>query len=84
MNKYWVEGLVTSGLKGKRGGRELFSTSVWASGPGEAIKAAEEQLGDRRWAKAPTVSEKSEEERMRSLGAPELPGIFKMSRKKNR
>jgi hypothetical protein len=82
MKKYWVEGLVTTRSKGKRGVRELFSTSVWASSPGEAIIAAEEKLGGRQWAEAPLLSGKSEEERMRSMGAPELPGLFKATRPK--
>lgn len=83
MNRYWVEGLVASESKGKGGSRELFSTSVWAANPGEAIIAAEELLGDRRWAEAPKVSHKSEEERMRASGAPELP-LHKEAHKKGR
>jgi hypothetical protein len=84
MNKYWVEGLIASKSKGKHSSRELFSTSVWAKNPGDAIIAAEERLGDRKWAEAPKVSVESEEERMRSMGAPELPGIFKTQRKKKK
>jgi hypothetical protein len=82
MKPYWVEGLYLSKKtlkKVKRGGKystsdvEPFAMPVWASSPAEALRLATDQLDGGEWIEPPRVSQTTEEQRMRSSGAPELP-----------
>ena len=94
MEQYWVEGLFVSrqGLKKiKRSGKvdetdvEPFAKSYWANSPDEAIQFAAQELNGGEWTDGPRVSKTSEEQRMRTMGAPELPGLnppVKKSRKR--
>ena len=84
MEHYWVEGLFVTrrGLKKSRKGSqipkadtELFARSLWADNVEEAILLATQALNGGKWVETPKVSRKSEEQRMRLLGAPELPGL---------
>jgi len=84
MKAYWIEGLFASAktLKKRRKNRALTATeiepyaaTVWANSPEEAAQLATEQLQGGEWVDGPHISQTSEEQRMRSLGAPELPGL---------
>ena len=84
MERYWVEGLFLNkrGVKkGKKGGkaalaeRELFAKAFWANSSEEAIRLATEALEGGEWIDRPKVSKTTEEQRMRAMGAPELPGL---------
>jgi hypothetical protein len=79
-----VEGLFASGqaVRKKRktgylpaGSIEPYARSIWADSPKEAIRIATEDLEGGEWTEGPKVSQTSEEQRMRSMGAPELPGF---------
>lgn len=92
MEHYYVEGLFITkqGLKKahKTGTPPLqsiepFAKSIWAATPEEAIHLATEQLAGGEWTDGPRVSKVSEEQRMRKLGAPQLPG-FSAADKKHR
>ena len=92
MEHYYVEGLFATkqGLKKahKTGALPLqsiepFAKSIWAATPEEAIVLATQQLAGGDWTDGPRVSKVSEEQRMRDLGAPQLPG-FPDTVKKNR
>jgi hypothetical protein len=91
MEKYFVEGLFLTRRnlnKSKKAGEvvqldiELFSKSFWANSKVEAIRMATEALDGGQWVKEPKVSEISEEKRMRTLGAPELPGFSRLKKKR--
>ena len=93
MKAFFVEGLFVSArtLKNAKKNRafsasevEPFAATIWANNPEEAAKLAAEQLEGGEWVEGPRVSQTSEEQRMRSLGAPELPGFgpAKKSRKR--
>jgi hypothetical protein len=84
MQKYWIEGLfVTSkGLKkAQKSGKiastdiEPFARTFWAINPEEAIALATEALEGGQWTDGPRLGKTTEEQRMRALGAPELPGF---------
>jgi hypothetical protein len=84
MEHYWVEGLFVTrrGLKKSRKGSqfsqadmELFARLLWADSVEEAILLATQALNGGQWVETPKVSRKSEEQRMRLRGAPELPGL---------
>ncbi len=84
MQQYWVEGLFIGqkGLKkaqksGKinRADIEPFAKAIWANNPEEAIQLATEELKGGQWAEGPRVGKTTEEQRMRRIGAPELPGF---------
>ncbi|MBN2146765.1 MAG: hypothetical protein JW726_05220 [Anaerolineales bacterium] len=84
MQYYTVEGLYLTrkGLKkAQKTGRiaagdiELFAKAIWANNPEEAVEIATQELAGGEWREKPRVSKKTEEQRMRSLGMPELPGI---------
>ena len=79
---YWVEGvfLTKRGLKKAQkssklaaGDREPFAKAFWASSPEEAERLATEELQGGQWLEGPRVSRTTEEQRMRKMGAPELP-----------
>ena len=84
MEHYWVEGLFAN-RQGVRKARqsgvyppasiEPFAKGFWADSPAEAVQQATEALQGGEWVEGPRVSRKSEEQRMRAMGAPELPGL---------
>ena len=84
MPYYYVEGKYLTKVGRRRSvksGRvsandiEPFSRSFWANSSSEALKLAEEALDGGEWLEPPRVSQTSEEQRMRQMGAPELPGL---------
>jgi hypothetical protein len=84
MEQYYVEGLYVTqrGLrKAKRlsavklAQAEPFARSFWALSAQEALRMATEALEGGQWLEEPRVSQVSEEQRMRAMGAPELPGF---------
>lgn len=82
MQPFYVEGLVLRSPaargkgKGKQGHEiEPFGQVFWAQTAGDALRMANEALGNGQWLEGPTVSERTEEQRMRKLGAPQLPGF---------
>ena len=91
MQKYWVEGtfLTKQALKqAKKTGRvtpedvEPFAMAFWASSPEDAILMAREKLEQGEWIEGPVIVKQSEEERMRTMGAPELPGFAPVQKKR--
>jgi hypothetical protein len=78
MKQYWVEGLLMAKAgtgRSKNSTAKPYSQSFWANSPQEAVQMALQEVPGARWLEGPTVSETSEEKRMRALGAPELPGL---------
>lgn len=76
MKQFWVEGLVQPRTRGKKAAPvEPFNRAYWAETAAEALQSAEADLNGGAWVEGPRVSQTSEAERMRSLGAPELPGM---------
>lgn len=84
MPQYYVEGLFATkqGVKKKqktgaypRNSIEPYAKTIWANNPKEAIQIATGELMGGEWTEGPQVSQVSEEQRMRSLGAPEFPGL---------
>jgi hypothetical protein len=84
MEQYWVEGLFVT-KKGLKKAKKIdkiaqvdiepFARSYWANNSDEAINLATQDLDGGEWTNGPHVSKTSEEQRMRALGAPELPGL---------
>jgi uncharacterized Ntn-hydrolase superfamily protein len=84
MNHYWVEGayikaqdLKKAARRGPAGLSEPFARHYWADSPEEALAMALEDLCGGQWVGAPDISDSSEDQRMRDLGMPELPGMSK-------
>jgi hypothetical protein len=84
MPQYYVEGLYATkqGVKKKfKTGVyppdtiEPFARSIWANSPKEAIQIATAELAGGEWTEGPHFSQITEEQRMRSMGAPEFPGL---------
>ncbi len=84
MNPYWIEGLYVTrrGLaKAKKSGQitpadiEPFGRVIWAMNPEDALRLAAQELKGGQWTDGPRVSKTTEEQRMRNLGAPQLPGF---------
>ena len=84
MKAYWIEGvyLTKQGVKkarrsGKAAAADLspFGKVIWAATPEEALRQAGEMLAGGEWQDGPRLSLKSEEQRMRQMGMPELPGL---------
>ncbi|HSB65592.1 MAG TPA: hypothetical protein VLD65_03385 [Anaerolineales bacterium] len=84
MPQYYVEGLYTNKQGAKRKHKtgtypqnsiEPYAKTIWANSPKEAIQIASGELAGGEWAEEPRVSLITEEQRMRSMGAPEFPGI---------
>jgi hypothetical protein len=84
MPHYYVEGLFAT----KQGVRkksqldsypaksiEPYAKTIWANSPKEAIQIATRELAGGEWTEGPHVSQVTEEQRMRSMGAPEFPGL---------
>ena len=85
MPQYYVEGLFATkqGVKKKRktgvyppDSIEPYAKTVWANSTKEAISFATSDLDGGEWTGGPHVSLTTEEERMRSMGAPEFPGLL--------
>ena len=92
MPQYYVEGLFANkqGVikKHKTGAYpvhsiEPYAKTIWANSPKEAIQIATQELAGGEWTEGPYLSQLTEEQRMRSLGAPEFPGLTPRP-KKNR
>ena len=90
MKAFWVEGVYLNkqGVKkAKKTGAyqqtyvEPFAEVVWANTRSEALQYATEKLAGGEWLEEPKVTLKTEEQRMRSKGQPELP-LFSMGKKK--
>jgi hypothetical protein len=77
MPQYFVEGLFIpkKSLKKINKTAEPYARVVWANSPAEAIRQASEELAGVQWVEGPTVSNTTEEQRMRQSGAPEFPGF---------
>jgi hypothetical protein len=77
MQQYFIEGLFIPKkfLKKPRKTVEPFAKVIWADSPAEAIRRASEELAGGQWVEGPTVSNTTEEQRMRQSGAPEFPGF---------
>ena len=80
MEAYYIEGLFLShrALKKAKTARqevEPYTRSIWANSPEEAVQIATQELGGGQWVEPPRVSRTSEAQWMRSMGAPELPGL---------
>ncbi len=84
MPQYYVEGLYANkqGVKVKRkkgaypaGSIEPYAKTIWANNPKEAVQIATTELDGGLWTEGPRVSQITEEQRMRSMGAPEFPGL---------
>jgi len=91
MAQYYVEGLFANkqGVKKKHktgaypaNSIEPYAKTIWANTPKEAIQIATEELLGGEWTKGPRVSQVSEEQRMRSHGEPEFPGLSPRPAKK--
>ncbi len=81
MKRYWIEGAYAPKGKGKKQ-LEPFAQLFWAESQEEALRMANEALNGGEWRDGPRISQKSEEQRMRSMGAPELPGFSGKVKKK--
>lgn len=84
MPQFWIEGIYLNkqGVKkARRSGKapsadiEPFARAFWAETAEEAIAQATEALEGGEWLEGPHLSRKTEEQRMRAAGAPELPGF---------
>ena len=84
MPQYYVEGLFANkrGVKKKNkmgtypvNTIEPYAKSIWANSPNDAIQFATAELEGGIWTEGPRVSQVTEEQRMRSMGAPEFPGL---------
>jgi hypothetical protein len=82
MNPYFVEGLFLSKKTLKKVNKtvEPYARVIWADSPTEAIRIATQDLAGGQWVEGPTVSNTTEEQRMRQAGAPELPGFKPLPR----
>lgn len=86
MPQYYVEGLFANKQAVKKrlktgayppNSIEPYAKSIWANSPKEAIQIATAELAGGEWTEEPKVSQVTEEQRMRSMGAPEFPGLSK-------
>ncbi len=91
MPQYYVEGLYANKQGVKKMHRtgiypassiEPYAKTIWANSPKEAIQLATQELAGGEWIKGPRVSQITEEQRMRSMGQPEFPGLSHHSSKK--
>ncbi len=85
MKSYFVEGVYILRQKGKRktaapATAEPFAKTIWASNVEEALQLATLELGGIEWVQGPKVSQSSEEQCMRAMGAPELPGFSELTK----
>jgi hypothetical protein len=93
MPYYYIEGLYASpqGVKKKRktgvypkNAIEPYARTIWANTPKDAIQKATDELKGGEWTEGPHLSQVTEEQRMRSLGAPQLPGFQTLAGKKSK
>jgi hypothetical protein len=93
MPNYYVEGLFATRLgvkkKQKTGSYppssiEPYAKTIWANSPKEAIQIATGELLGGAWIEGPHVSLHTEEQRMRSMGAAEFPGLSAAPRKRRK
>jgi hypothetical protein len=84
MPYYYVEGKYLTRIGRRRsvksgrvspGDIEPFARSFWANTPSEVLQMAHEALDGGEWLEPPRLSQTSEEQRMRQMGSPELPGF---------
>lgn len=84
MPGYYVEGLFANKQAVKKRRKtgvlpassiEPYAKTIWANNPKEAIQIATAELDGGEWTEGPHVSQTTEEQRMRSMGAPEFPGL---------
>lgn len=85
MEQYRIEGIFINRRGVKRLTRngtphptdiEPFTRSYWAFSPDDAFTEATADLHGGQWVDTPSITFVSEAERMRALGAPELPGLL--------
>lgn len=85
MQPFYVEGLVIrkKPVRGSRKGHEIepFGQLFWAQTAGDALRMASEALVDAQWIEGPSISDRTEEQRMRQMGAPQLPGFGSLKNK---
>jgi hypothetical protein len=88
--QYFVEGLFANktGVKKKNktgtypaSSIEPYAKTIWANSPQEAIQIATSELKGGEWTEGPRLSQVTEEQRMRSMGAPEFPGLTELTTK---
>jgi hypothetical protein len=93
MPQFYIEGLFANkrAVKQKRnsgifppGAIEPYAKSIWANTPKEAVQIATADLEGGEWTEGPRVSQVTEEQRMRELGAPEFPGLASPTPKKKK
>jgi hypothetical protein len=93
MEQYYVEGVFATkqGLRKARktgvlppSSIEPFARTIWANSREEALQLATQDLDGGEWTEGPRVSKLSEEQRMRSMGAPQLPGFGAVPKKKRK
>jgi hypothetical protein len=86
MPQYYVEGLYASkqGVKKKQktgtypiNSIEPYAKTIFANSPKEAVQIASDELSGGEWTEGPRVSQVTEEQRMRTMGEPEFPGLAK-------
>ncbi len=84
MQQYHIEGLYATRQGVKKAQKsglvplayiEPYAKTIWANGVDEAIRIATQELDGGVWTEGPRITRASEEERMRQMGAPELPGF---------
>jgi hypothetical protein len=84
MQQYFVEGLFANKQGVKKARKtgvfpptsiEPYAKTIWANSPDEAIRLATAELEGGEWTEGPHVSKITEEQRMRSMGAPEFPSL---------
>ena len=84
MPQYYVEGLFANKQGGKKKHKtgiypassiEPYARTIWANSEQEAIQIATSELKGGEWTEGPNLSHVTEEQRMRSSGAPEFPGL---------
>ena len=84
MEVFFVEGLFLNKQAARRAKKsgshrpadvEPFARTIYARSAAEALQFANEALQGGEWLEPPRVSRTTEEQRMRKLGAPELPGF---------
>lgn len=93
MEQYYVEGVFATkqGVKKARktgllppSSIEPFARTIWANSKEEALQLATQELKGGEWTEGPRVSKMSEEQRMRAMGAPQLPGFGAPAKKKRK
>jgi hypothetical protein len=85
MPQYFIEGLFANKMGVKQKNKtgtypassiEPYARTIWANSPQEAIQIATAELEGGVWTEGPHFSRVTEEQRMRSMGAPEFPDLI--------